>query len=277
VDPISFMTADFVARESAWHIADWGEGDRATQSAFRDPATFEERFGRLLDEAITLGFDAVDVWDAHLNAAWATDSQVVTARRLLDARGLRVASLAGWFGSTVDQLRRTCEIAVALGAPILGGGTALLTTDRRGLVSVLERFDLRLGIENHPNEHSPADMLAEIGEDGRGWIGTTVDTGWWGTQGVDAADAIRRLAPYVLHVHLKDVRAQGAHDTCRFGEGVVPIRACLDALLEIGYRGAISIEHEPFDEDPRAVIQANLADVRRWLATAGARAAAGGA
>ncbi|HET7027090.1 MAG TPA: sugar phosphate isomerase/epimerase family protein [Candidatus Limnocylindrales bacterium] len=261
------MTANFVAREAGWRIDDWGEGDRSTQAAFRDPATYEARFGDLLDEAVALGFRAVDVWDGHLNAEWVTDEQIATARRLLDARGLRVASLAGWFGSTPERFERTCEIAAALGAPILGGGTSLLTTARAALVAGLERHDLRLAIENHPKERTPDDMLAEIGDGGNGRIGTTVDTGWWGTQGVDAADAIRALAPHVMHVHLKDVRAVGEpHETCRFGEGVVPIRRCVEALGEIGYDGAISVEHEPYDRDPRREIEQNLGDLRSWLA-----------
>lgn len=260
------MTADFVARESGWRIADWDEGDRATQDAFREPATFEERFGELLDEAIALGFRAVDVWDAHLGAAWATDEQVSTARRLLDERGLRVASLAGWFGSTPERFERTCTIATALGAALLGGSTSLLTSDRSGLVDALARHDLRLAIENHPNERTPQDMLAEIGHAAGDRIGTTVDTGWWGTQGVDAADAILALAPHVMHVHLKDVRAVGEHDTCRWGAGIVPIRRCVDALRTIGYTGAISIEHEPFEEDPRPAVRANLEALRGWIA-----------
>ena len=50
----TFMTANFVAREAGWRIDDWSEGDRSTQAAFRDPATFEARFGDLLDEAVEL-------------------------------------------------------------------------------------------------------------------------------------------------------------------------------------------------------------------------------
>jgi sugar phosphate isomerase/epimerase len=34
------------------------------------------------------------------------------------------------------------------------------------------------------------------------------------------------------------------------GEGVAQIAACVDALLELGYLGPLSIEHEPYDRDP---------------------------
>jgi len=38
-----------------------------------------------------------------------------------------------------------------------------------------------------------AEMLAKIGDGEDGAVGTAVDTGWWGTHGYDAAQAIREL------------------------------------------------------------------------------------
>ncbi len=38
--------------------------------------------------------------------------------------------------------------------------------------------------------------------------------------------------------------------TCPHGSGIVDIDACVDALVENGYEGALSIEHEPYDHDP---------------------------
>ena len=67
---------------------------------------------------------------------------------------------------------------------------------------------------------------------------------------------------YVFHVHLKDVRAPGSHETCRYGQGIVPIRACVEALQKLGYQGAISVEHEPEDFDPTDDCKANLATLR---------------
>ena len=122
---------------------------------------------------------------------------------------------------------------------------------------------MRLGIENHPE--TPAEMLAKIGDGGDGTIGTTVDTGWYGTQGIDAAEAIAALAPHLVLVHLKDVREVGAHNTCRFGEGVVPLERCVRTLQAIGYTGTFSVEHEPGDFDPAADIAASRALLEGWL------------
>lgn len=263
---VSFMTANFVARELGFDMPNWEAGDRATRAAFRPIETYRQRFGALLDEVGELGFDAIDLWDAHLSASWATDDHIGITVDLLAERGMRVASLAGWFGADIDSVETACRIAVAVGAPVLGGGSQVLETDREALVELLERHDLWFGIENHP-ERSPAEMLTKIGDGAHGRIGTTVDTGWYGTQGYDAARAIEELAPHVLHVHLKDVRQVGIpHETCGYGDGVVPLDACMEALRRIGYDGAISVEHEPDHYDPRGEIRDARELVRSWLA-----------
>ncbi len=264
---ISFMTANFVAREIGWAMADWGEGDRSVNEAFRPIETYAERFGAVLDEARALGFHAIDLWDAHLSGTWATEAHIRTAAELIEERGMRVASLAGWFGSDREQLEVHCRIATAVGAPVLGGRTALLDTVRSALVESMERHDLRFGLENHP-ERTAAEVLARIGpNEGAGRIGATVDTGWFGTRGHDAAGAIEELGERVVHVHLKDVAHAGEpHETTAFGDGVVPLRACVEALSRIGYDRAISVEHEPEDRDPRSEIRHSREQLEAWLA-----------
>ncbi len=247
---ISFMTANYVARQVGYRMTGgWGQGDRATNAHFAPLDTFAERFEELLVDIRALGFGALDLWSAHLNYAWATDEHLAIARDLLGRQGLAVASLGGYFGSTPEEFAATCRIAGAVGTTILGGSTSLLTKDRAATVALLEEHDLELAIENHP-EKTPEELLAKIGDGAGGRIGAAVDTGWYGTQGYDAARALERLRDHLLHVHLKDVRAAGAHDTCRYGQGVVPIEACVRALRAIGYGGAISVEHEPEAFDP---------------------------
>jgi L-ribulose-5-phosphate 3-epimerase len=261
---ISFMSANFVAREVGYRMTDWRHGEEAVHAAFRPLETYAARFGELLDEVVALGFGAVDIWLAHLEPGWESDEHVAIARAALDERGLAVASLAGGFGATPEEVERTCRLARALGTDLLGGNSPLLHEDRDALVELLNRYDLRFAIENHP-ERTPDEVLAKIGDGAGGRIGTAVDTGWYGTQGYDAARAIRELGPHVMHVHLKDVRAAGTHECCRFGQGVVPIRECVRALTEIGYEGPISVEHEPNDYDPRPEIREGLAMLRGWL------------
>jgi L-ribulose-5-phosphate 3-epimerase len=265
-NPISFITANYVARELGYNMTGgWGQGDRATNEHFRPIETFVERFDELLRDIRAMGFAAIDLWNAHLNWAWATDAHIATARELLAKHNLPVLSLAGGFGATSQEFESACRLAAALGARILAGSTPLLAKDRASVVAILKQHGVKLGIENHPGEQTPADVLRQIGDGGDGTLGTAVDTGWWGTQGYDAAKAIEELGDHVLCVHLKDVLAAGAHDTCLLGQGVVPIKACVRTLQGMGYRGSYGIEHEPETYDPTEDCRAMLQMLRGWL------------
>jgi predicted dehydrogenase/sugar phosphate isomerase/epimerase len=290
MNTLSFMTANFVARQLNYKMpGGWDQGDTATHEYFRPLATFSERFDAMLAEIAALGFTAMDLWTAHLDYHWATPEHIEIARALLGKHKLRVVSYAGGFGGNVPELRACCRLCAALNIPVLGGGTGLLkptqTTgdirqleggnpDRAALVATLREFGLVFGYENHP-EKSPAEILAKIGDTDTDVIGAAVDTGWFGTQGFDGVAALRQLAPRLKHIHLKDVKARRkektgfqlidiGHETCRLGEGVVGIEACLKTLAEVGYRGAISIEHEPEEFDPREDVKVSKAYVENY-------------
>ena len=256
---IAFVTANYVARETGYAMHGWGHGDRATNDAFAPIETYAERFDALLGDIGALGFDTIDVWGAHLGADWATDAHVHAALGALERHGMRVSTYATWVGPS--NIERACELARALGTSVIGAGCS---GDPEQLAPALERHGVRLGVENHP-ETTPQEVLAKI-ERGGGTMGATVDTGWWGTQGYDAARAIEELGDHVLHVHLKDVLAPGEpHDTCRWGSGVVDVEACVRALRELGYAGATAIEHEPEDHDPGEECRAMREQLEGWL------------
>jgi sugar phosphate isomerase/epimerase len=107
--------------------------------------------------------------------------------------------------------------------------------------------------------------LKLIADGSDGFIGAACDTGWWGTQGFSAPQAIHELKDHLLAVHLKDIKAIGAHDTCKFGDGIVDIQACVDAILEIGYTGVIGIEHEPEHHDPTQDVLESKQLLEAWL------------
>ncbi|HWQ13442.1 MAG TPA: sugar phosphate isomerase/epimerase family protein [Roseiflexaceae bacterium] len=268
MNTISFITANYVARETGFNVTEgWMQGDRDVNAAFRPIETFADRFDALLGHIRTLGFTAIDLWLAHLHWSWASDEHVRLARDLLAKHGLAVTSLAGGFGATREELTAACRLAIALGTNVLGGSAPLLRTDRDAAVGILREHGVRLAIENHPAERTPADILAQIGDGAGGTIGTALDTGWWGTQGYDAVRAIEELRNHIVTVHLKDVLAAGAHDTCLYGRGVVPVERCVRALQGIGYTGPIGIEHEPFGYDPSEECAQMLRMVRGWLAS----------
>jgi L-ribulose-5-phosphate 3-epimerase len=263
--PISFMTANYVARQLGYNMTGpWAQGDGATQEYFRPLETFGDRFDEILRDVTALGFTAIDLWSAHLNGDWATPRHLEIARGLLDRYSLPVLSLGGGFGETLESFEGFCRIANALDCPLLGGRTPLLDSERERVVDLLQRYGVKLGIENHP-EKTPEEMLEQIGDTGAGTLGTVVDTGWYATQSCDPVHAIEALRDHLLHVHLKDIRAPGAHETCRYGRGVVPVEECVRKLQEIGYEGGIQVEHEPEHYDPSEDCRVMLGMVRSWL------------
>ena len=264
---ISFNGANFVARETGWHMTGgWGQGNDAAEAYFRPIATFEQRFSEVVAEVRRLGFTGMDLWTAHLHYSWATPEHIATAKKVLAEYDVSVPTIAGSFGSTREQFRSACQLAHDLGASVLAGidSGRMAETDRDYVTGTLREFDLRVGLENHP-ERTSAEMIEHIGAEPGGRIGTAVDTGWYGTQGYDAAQAIRELDAHVVAVHLKDIRAQGEHDTCRFGDGIVPVQDCVRALTDIGYTGPISIEHEPYTYNPASEIVVCREMLESWL------------
>jgi L-ribulose-5-phosphate 3-epimerase len=260
MSPIAFMTANFVARETGYAMHGWGHGDRTTNERFQPLETYAERLGVILRDVRALGFDTVDVWGAYLNPAWATDEHVAAATELLSRHELDVSTYATWLGPA--EVERACEIARALGTTIIGAGSS---GDDADLVPVLREHGVRLAIENHP-ERTPSEVLERIAA-GDGALASTVDTGWWATQGYDAVRAIEELGEHVAHVHLKDVLAEGEpHETCRWGDGIVPIEGCVRALQRLGYTGAFTVEHEPESYDPSDDCRAMRAELEEWLA-----------
>ena len=258
------MTANYVARQVGYHMTDWMHGQNATIAHFKPVETYAARFGEILDDICQMGFDHIDLWLGHLGPDWATDEHIRLAQAALAERGLKVSSLAGGFGATPAEFERVARLAQAVNTRILGGMTALVTTEREALVELLEKYDLLLAIENHP-EKTPAEVLAQIGDGGKGRIGTCIDTGIWGDKGYDAARAVEELHPYIFHMHMKDTLRVGGHESCRFGRGIVPLERCVRLLQERGYTGGYSVEHEPRDYDPSEDVVASAAMLREWL------------
>ena len=111
--PISFMTANYVARQVGYKMTEgWMQGDNATQKYFKPVKTFAKRFETYLADIRATGFEAVDIWVAVLHPAWVTDEQLDIATELLADYRLTVTSIAGWFGGTPDEFEAACASGV---------------------------------------------------------------------------------------------------------------------------------------------------------------------
>jgi sugar phosphate isomerase/epimerase len=263
---ISFMTANYVARELGYGAAsEWGPYDVATNAAYEPLETFPQRFDSLLASITAIGFDTIDLWFGHLNWRWATPEHVAIALDALARHDVRVVSLAGSIGATPADVEAACRLANALDVDLIAGVGDVVHTDRDGAAAALAAHGVRFGLENHP-ERTPREVLTVIGDADA--LGAAVDTGWWATQGYDLVAASEELSDRLVHVHLKDIESPGTHISCMHGDGCARIADCVDALLELGYSGPLSLEHEPYDRDPTEECARMLIRIRAQLSSA---------
>jgi sugar phosphate isomerase/epimerase len=266
VNTLSFGTTNYVAREVRWEKGHGWEGaERAATAHYSPIETFRERFDDLLSDVQGLGFEGIDLWIAHLSGVWATDEHFAIANELLAARNMRVTQVMGAFYS-VDDLDGATRVAAAIGATVVGGMVEVGTPELAAFVPTLHERGVRIGIENHM-EPTAEEVLARVQAIDDDAVGTTVDVGWYGARGYDPVHALDVLDGQILAVHLKDVPELGAHHSCEWGEGIVPVERCVERLLEKGYDGVLMVDHEPFDHDPSEKCQRMLAQLREWVAT----------
>jgi sugar phosphate isomerase/epimerase len=183
------------------------------------------------------------------------------ARAKFDAAGIRCVS---YYTATIHD---DAELETAIqGARLLGSKN--ITGDATG--DILGRIDQRcarqgltFGIHNHffkgkkfPYE-SPDEVLAAL--KGRSvTMGATLDTGQFASCGYDPVDAVRKLAPRLKMVHLKDIEAPGDEVNVLLGKGISKIPEVIAELIRIGYGGLVAIEYEkdgPVEEDLRLEVE----------------------
>lgn len=184
-----------------------------------------------------------------------------SARTKFDQAGIQCVS---YYTATI---RNDAELDMAVqGAKVLGSRN--ITGDATG--DILKRLDerctregLTFGIHNHffpgkkfPYE-SPDEVLAAL-KGLSGTMGATLDTGQFASCGYDTVDAVRKLAPHLKMVHLKDIQASGAEVNVLLGKGIARIPEVIAELRRINYGGLVAIEYEkegPVEEDLRLEVE----------------------
>ncbi|MEA2544344.1 MAG: inosose dehydratase [Acidobacteriaceae bacterium] len=193
-----------------------------------------------------------------------SDELFRTAKAKLDKAGIKCVS---YYAAT---LKNEQEVAQAVGfAKLLGAHN--ITGDATGS-DLLKHIDrsvteagLTFSIHNHffpgvkfPYE-SPEDVLRALAGLSAN-CGATADTGHFAACGFDPVDAVRKLAPRLNLVHLKDVKAVGHGDNVLLGSGIAKIPEVEAELHRQNFRRLVAIEYEKEgDDDVRDDMRTNVA------------------
>lgn len=192
--------------------------------------------------------------------AWAADA------------GLAIGSLSGYcdFAQTQEEalkveiarLMRTCRAAAEMEIPVVRAFVGdvkpgiLLAAVRPHIVAAFrtaceeaEKLGVTLGIENHGRLINDGPKLVGlVREVGATNLGFTIDTGnfAWAGHGPDEVLAdFEAVLPYAVNVHIKDgTWTEEGFSFVPAGEGDLPLRWLLEALVAQGYRGPVYSEFE---------------------------------
>jgi sugar phosphate isomerase/epimerase len=243
------------------------------------------------------GFDTLSLWRPKLS-----DLDQAEARKLLDTAGVRVSSLqwaGGFTGSdgrsfqeSLTDAHEAIDEAAAIGAEVLLVHTGCRTGHtlghaRRLVQEALERLaphahdlGLRLALKpTHPAASAGCGFLTQLDDAARfieevqhPCVGLALDLWHFGHQ----QTCLSLLPSIINHVHVVAVAdclggPTAEHDRLPPGEGNLPLRHLLTALLEAGYRGDVEFEFvaEPLAASVAAGYHEALRRTRRDLRSYG--------
>lgn len=241
----------------------------------------------------------------RLGVAGYTFRDLGLAESLTALKALRITNACifknqlNWEIATPDEAKAVAEKYHAAGIALTGTGVVNFSNDEaksrrafenaraaqvatlickpeRAALPLLEKlakeYDQRLAIHNHGPEDkiypSPADAFEAVKSlDAR--IGLCIDVGHAMRAKADPAAAIRRYAPRLYDLHLKDsIALPGAiaDIPVEVGAGHLDIRGVLRALLDIKYDGVVEFEYEKVAANPITGLAESVGYVRGLLA-----------
>lgn len=242
-------------------------------------------------KAKELGFDAIEFID--LDGAPDLALQKENARKIrAEAERLGIEINAYTIGgclfketqeemdAEVERLKGQVEVAAELGAKILrhdvcytltktGNGRSFdlmlpdIAANARKVTEYAQTLGIRTCTENHGYIAQDSDRVERlfnaVAHDNYGLL---CDMGNFLCVDEDPALAVSRVAPYAIHVHIKDMLYRKAPFSGNYfpsrggnylrgtvvGEGDVPVKQCLRILFKAGYEGFVSLEYEGVED-----------------------------
>jgi sugar phosphate isomerase/epimerase len=118
--------------------------------------------------------------------------------------------------------------------------------------AIAEKNKIKILIEPEPNlllENSTEflDFIKNVDSD---YVRLNFDIGHFYCVKEDPGKLVYRLADYLEHFHLADIASNRVHHHLIPGEGSIDFRSVFKAILEIGYKGFVTVELYPYQDDP---------------------------
>ena len=265
---------------SAWHGTSLGllEGIAKTKEigfdaydVFEDPLTTSDEERRLIRE--TCASIGLPIRSAVCIALGLVDF-VPTVRRFTLDRCRAYVDQQAYFGGRNVLLvvgEYYCDLQVFSQEQIFG----LVAENLREIAMYAEARRIELVIELEPFKHAVANSVHELArlirEVDHPAVKGNADISHLHLSGA-SFDDVAVLTGMIGHVHVSDCDGK-VHGDLPPGRGVTPITEYLQAILDTGYTGAVSVELERVPETDRMVelVEESYRETARILAQLGAR------
>lgn len=162
------------------------------------------------------------------------------------------------YGGGVITMSKPAEVDQAFAYAKAAGFRLITANPTPEMLPLVAEKAVQSGIQVAIHNHGPEDKLyptpASIYEKIQGLdrrVGICLDTGHTQRTGTDPSAAAAACADRLLDIHLKDVVAATPNAAeIELGRGIVDVPTFLRTLMQIGYQGVISLEHEKDMKDP---------------------------
>lgn len=268
----------------------------------------QQPLDRALDGIAAAGFGAVEIgcvcgYCEHVRPEEMRARDMDALGRAVESRGLVIASIAGHVdlqfplmgkgAATAVQgfakLRARVDLASHLGVGIVNTGVGVAAADEdreafdrdfRSLADYAARKAVKIGLESHAGVTETAraslDFCRRVNHPAIGINHDAANVRYYtGADPVpDLAGVAGEIAPWLIHVHIKDHRGgKGDWDCPPLGEGSIDLAALAGLYRKIGFAGPYSLEIEflgPDSTDPTAeIIDAGVAASYRFMKNLG--------
>ena len=200
-----------------------------------------------------MGLHYIEMFKNHL-AVESKGQQLRAALKVLEQADITL-NAHGVSGFTADHKanRKVFEFAKRAGFRNITANPTVDSFD--SLDKLVAEFNLRICIHNHgPGAlYDTIESIEKVVKDRHPLIGACVDTGHFIRSKVDPVEAVRRLAPRVFALHLKDEekQEQRSHNVV-IGTGHLDLVALFKTLKEIKFPadGSLSLEYEANPDNP---------------------------